>query len=187
MEELIRTVWHHAPEHRFIPGGCYMITASTLYGRHLFPDSDRLRKLQQFVFDALREGGWTAIAWAVMSSHYHLIALAPSRGWTLQRLVQTLHSKSAIWLNAVDGTPERIVWYQCWDRCLTFEASYWARLNYVNQNPVRHGIVPVASQYPFCSARYYEAHTSLSFQRRVASYRFDRVKEPDEFEAIWLG
>ncbi len=186
MTKLIRTVWHHAPEHRFIPGNCYMITAATLYGRHLFPDSCRLAKLQELLFECLDAGGWLAIAWAVMSNHYHLIAQSPQRGWKLDELIQRLHSKSAIWLNRFDGTPGRVVWYEYWDRSLTFEASYWARLAYVNHNPVHHGLVAVASQYPYGSARYYELYAPSSVRRRLASYRFDRVEEPDPFEPIWV-
>jgi putative transposase len=36
--------------------------------------------------------------------------------------------------------------YEFWDTRLTFEKSWFARLNYVHQNPVKHGLVPVANQ-----------------------------------------
>jgi len=31
------------------------------------------------------------------------------------------------------------LWYEFWDTHLTFEKSWLARLNYVHQNPVKHG------------------------------------------------
>ena len=34
--------------------------------------------------------------------------------------------------------------------------SYLARLNYVHQNPVKHGLVRVANQYRWCSAAWLE-------------------------------
>ena len=34
--------------------------------------------------------------------------------------------------------------------------SLLARLNYVHNNPVHHGIVPAARQYPWCSASWFE-------------------------------
>ena len=43
-----------------------------------------------------------------------------------------------------------------WDRELTFEKSYLARLNYVHHNPVHHKLVPVTGEYAWCSARWFE-------------------------------
>ena len=77
-------------------------------------------------------------------------------------------------------------WYQYWDRHLTFESSYFARLNYVNQNPVKHGLVGIASNYPFCSAGWFELRAEKSFRKRLATYGYSRVKEPDDFEPIWV-
>jgi putative transposase len=186
MNELIRTTWHHAPEHRFIPGLCYMLTGSTLYKQNFYPDSWRLRELERIFFECLEESGWIARAWALFSNHWHLVAKALEGGATVKQFIQGFHSRASIWVNREDDTPGRTVWYQYWDRSLTFESSYWARLNYVSQNPVRHGLVRVASQYPFCSAGFYETRSGSAFRRKLASYRFDRVKEHDDFDPIWL-
>jgi hypothetical protein len=38
------------------------------------------------------------------------------------------------------------------------EKSWLARLNYVHQNAVKHGLVPIAHQYPWCSAPWFETN-----------------------------
>ena len=65
-------------------------------------------------------------------------------GGSLRDLVREIHSRTAIALNRHDATPGRKVWHNFWDTRLTHERSYFARLNYVHQNPVKHGLVTAA-------------------------------------------
>jgi putative transposase len=81
----------------------------------------------------------------------------------------------------MDGTPGRKVWFQYRDTCLSYETSYFARLNYVHNNPVKHGLVAVAHQYPYCSAAWFEANTEPSYRAKVESFGWERVNVPDEF------
>jgi putative transposase len=52
-------------------------------------------------------------------------------------------------------------------------------------NPVHHGLVKEASQYPFCSAAWFEHTQRPAFQNTVASFKHDRLKIQDEFEPVW--
>jgi putative transposase len=182
-----RTVWHHGPEHRFQPGQVYMVTGATLYKKHFFRRTDQLRLLQQVAFGFAEGAGWKLHSWSFFSNHYHLVAHGLPNSLTLSRFVQGFHSKSAIELNRFDSKPGRTIWYEFWDRALTFESSYYARRNYVNNNPVHHGLVPVASQYPFCSASFYEIHLPDAFLRKLSSYKYDQVREVDDFEPLFFN
>lgn len=102
----------------------------------------------------------------------------------MHRLIQHLHSDAAAELNKLDGTPRRRVRYQYLDRCLTFEKSYYPRLNCVMNNPVRHTLVPAASHHHFRSAGWFNTRTSSAFARKVASFKYDLIQEPDDFEPI---
>ena len=96
-------------------------------------------------------------------------------------MIQRFHSQSARQLNDLDNTSSRNVWFQYWDTCLTYEKSYYARLNYVNNNPVKHGLVKNADQYPFCSATWFKAQADPGFRKKVESFKYDRVKIIDDF------
>lgn len=81
--------------------------------------------------------------------------------------------------------PGRKVWHNYFETRLTHQKSYLARLNYVHQNAVRHGLVPVAAQYPWCSAGWFERVATNAQIRTIYGLPVDRVKIDDEFEPVW--
>jgi len=172
--------WHHSPLHVFVPDTMYIVTASTLHKRHHFHGQDRLRTLQDTLFEATFDYGWSLQAWAVFPNHYHFVGKSPEQGKDLKVLTQRLHSQTAREVNRQDGTSGRQVWFQCWDTCLTYEKSYYARLNYVHNNPVKHGVVPVADQYLLCSAAWFRAKADPVFRKKVESFKYDRIKIVDD-------
>jgi putative transposase len=65
---------------------------------------------------------------------------------------------------------------------LTYQNSYLARLNYVHQNPVKHRLVPVANQYPWCSAAWFEREASAATVKSIYRFNLDKVQVLDDFE-----
>jgi putative transposase len=175
-------MWHHAPEHWFVAGANYMVTAGTLHKTHYFNNAARLARLQELLVDAYTQHGWELHAWAVFCNHYHCVARAPDNAVTLAALTQQLHSATARAINREDNTPGRKVWHEYWDTCLTYERSYYARLNYVMQNAVKHGLVPLAEHYPYCSAAWFALRTPAALQKKIASFGCDRVNVNDDYE-----
>jgi putative transposase len=95
-----------------------------------------------------------------------------------------LHGDTARAVNRRDGVTGRKVWFNYWDTQLTYQKSYYARLNYVHSNPVHHGVVPDAEAYPWCSAGWFAEKAERSFYRMVRSFKIDSVKVFDDFEPI---
>jgi REP-associated tyrosine transposase len=134
-----------------------------------------------------RDYGWQFEAWAVFSNYYHFVAHSPPDApdaSSLPAMLAVLHTRTARWINRLDNTPERKVWCNYWESRLTYEKSYLARLNYVHQNPVRHGLVPVANQYPWCSAAWFERTASPAMVKSIYRFKTDAVRVQDEFEAV---
>jgi putative transposase len=96
-------------------------------------------------------------------------------------LVRELHSRSARWLNNEDGTPGRKVWHNYWETHLSFEASYFARLHYVHQNAVKHGVAMTAERYPWCSAGWFRKTATPAFRKTVYGFKTDTVHVEDDF------
>ena len=96
-------------------------------------------------------------------------------------MMQRLHSQTSRSLNRLDGTPGRTVWFQYWDTCLTFEPSYYARLNYVHSNAVKHGLVEKAIDYLFCSAAWFEDHADAALRRKISSFPCDQLDLEDDY------
>jgi putative transposase len=177
--------WPHSPLHRLEAKGTYIVTAGTLGKEHYFRSYDRLTLLHDRLLALAEEYGWLLQAWAAFSNHYHFVAVSPDNAQTLRDFIRRLHSDTARKINEQDGTSGRQVWFEYRDTQLTYERSYLARLNYVQQNPVKHGLVAVASQYPWCSAAWFERHAAPAFYKRVTSLRTDQVNVPDAYEAVW--
>ena len=173
--------WHHRPSHVFVPDTMYMITAGTLEKEHFFRCKDRLRMLEDTLLEVFALYSWNVQAWAVFSNHYHIIAQSPDEAKSLKPMTQRIHSQTARLVNKQDNIPGRQVWFEYWDTCLTYENSYYPRLNYVHNNPLKHGLVHRSEDYPDCSATWFREHTDPAFRRKVESYRYDRIKVEDDF------
>jgi putative transposase len=99
-------------------------------------------------------------------------------------MLGVLHTRSASWINRLDNTPARKVWHNFWDTKVTYEKSYLARLNYVHQNPVRHGLVAVANQYPWCSAGWFEQVASAAMLRSIYRFKTNALSVKDDFVPV---
>jgi putative transposase len=97
-------------------------------------------------------------------------------------MLSMLHVKMSGWINKLDLTPARQVWHNFRDTRLTHQRSYLARLNYVHQNPSRHGLVPVSNQYPWCSARWFERTASPAIVKSIYRFKIDQVAVEDNFQ-----
>ena len=173
--------WPHAPLHRLGEHGVYMVTAATLYKKHLYSGAERLTLLENELLSLAKKYHWHLEAWAVFSNHYHFVARSEDESESLRRLLTHLHANAARELNRLDEAAGRAVWYNFWDTRLTYETSYLARLNYVHQNPVRHGIVAVANQYRWCSAAWFERTPTPAMVKTIYGFNTDKVKVIDDF------
>ena len=55
---------------------------------------------------------WDLQAWAVMSNHYHFVAISKGDPKNLTRMIGHLHTLSAKEVNLRDNMPGRKVWFQ---------------------------------------------------------------------------
>jgi putative transposase len=139
--------WPHAPVHRLDSDGIYIVTSATLHKEHLFADARKLTLLESGLLSLAKQYQWQFEAWAVFANHYHFVARRGLQSASLEKLLTHLHADSARKLNRLAQQIGRKVWFNFWDTKITNERSYLARLNYVHQNPVRHGLVRMANQY----------------------------------------
>ena len=177
--------WPHAPTHQLSVRGTYMVTAATYLKAHHFRDPKRLDVLHRGVLTVCRDFGWQLEAWAVFSNHYHWVAHSPATdddASSLRTMLGRLHTKTARWVNQLDGTINRQVWHNYWETRLTYQRSYLARLNYVHQNPVKHGLVPVANQYRWGSAAWFERIASTAQVKSIYRFKVDQVRVRDDFD-----
>ncbi|MBS1701333.1 MAG: transposase [Armatimonadetes bacterium] len=171
--------WPHAPSKIVCGPGLYIITAGTYQKHHHFSSDDRLRVLQQSLFSVALEVGWELQAWALFSNHYHLVGICNQEDG-VRRLTSKLHGATGQYLNKLEGTPGRKVWYRCRDTLLTNEKSYMARLAYVHNNSMKHLKVP-PEQYEFCSMHWFKTKADRPFYETVMSFPTDSISIDDDY------
>ena len=175
--------WPHAPPHWLFNEGCYFVTASTYHREKIFDTDEKLGAVTRLLVESAEGYGWSLRAWAVFSNHYHLLADSPKgSGESLRLWLAEYHRRAAVEANRIDGCQGRRVWMNFRESLITHQASLMARLRYVNENPVKHGLVDVAVGYPWCSAGWFERTAPESFRKSVARFKTDRVNVEDDYE-----
>jgi putative transposase len=174
-------VYLHNPPHYFVPNAMYIVTGAILHKQHLLSDNKRKEFVLQTLIQRSDLLGWQLQAWAILNNHYHFIAQAPEDVHTLEKLIRQVHSITAIELNRQDSTPGRQVWNNYWDTCLTYEKAYLARLRYVHENPVKHGLAENATDYPYCSYKWFLENGDEVLKEQVFQQPIDKVKIFDDF------
>jgi putative transposase len=138
-----------------------------------FYSGAKLDLLRDTALDLAKNYALILQARAFFPNHYHVVISFENSAMS--------HRELATRLNRIDRTPGRRVMYEFYDTHLTFEKSWLARLNYVHQNAVKHGLVPLANQYPWCSAAWFESNARSGFVKSVYSFKTDEINVPDDF------
>lgn len=182
-DEIADRDWPHVPVHRLEGAGVYMVTSATLHKQHLFKKPAALSLLENKLLSLAKKYHWQVEAWAVFANHYHFVARSEVEAveGSLKQMLHQLHSDTARELNRLEQAEGRAVWYNFWDTKLTYQRAYLARLNYVHQNPVKHGLVKVANQYRWCSAAWFEKTVSPATVKTIYSFKTDRLNIFDDF------
>jgi putative transposase len=173
--------WPHAPVHRLTDNAVYFVTAGTLHKKHFFDTPEKRDLIERLLLSFAKQNGWQLEAWAVFANHYHIVARGNPDSRNIGEFLHDLHGVSARELNKLDGVTDRKVWFNFRDTKLTIQHSYLARLNYVHRNAVKHKLVAVANQYPWCSAAWFERVASPAQVQTVYGLKIDRVTVEDDF------
>jgi putative transposase len=158
-----------------------MVTGATLHKEHLFTTDEKLSLLERELLTLAKKYDWQLEAWAVFVNHYHFVARGHGEATPLKKFLQHLHSNTARQVNELDDSAGRTVWFNFWDTKLTYERSYLARLSYVHQNAVKHGLVNVASQYPWCSAAWFERTSTPAMIKTIYGFKLDKLRIDDDY------
>lgn len=144
----------HSPPH-FTSVGVYAYHISAACFEHsqfIGRDPARIEAFSAELLNALKlVDGTEARAWCMLPNHYHLVVVTGDLKGLVKRLGQ-VHGRSARAWNRQEGAEGRKVFYRAMDRWLRTERHYWASVNYVHNNPVRHGYVKRWTDWPWSSA-----------------------------------
>jgi putative transposase len=130
----------------------YFVTSVAAQRRSLFQVSATAELLQQTIFDYRSQGKLLLHAFVIMPDHFHAL-ITPAPEVSLEKALQfvkggfsfRLKSKGDVWMRSFNES-------QIMDR-----KKFISCVRYIEENPVRRGLVSMAQAYPFSSA----AHSGL--------------------------
>ena len=91
------------------------------------------------------------VAWVLLPNHYHFLAVTQDAK-TVTKDLGKLHGKTSFNWNGEESNRGRKVWCNAVETEMKSDRHYWATINYIHHNPVKHGYVEKWQDWPYSSA-----------------------------------
>jgi len=143
----------HHPPHLVSESGVYFITCRCRDRKwFLRPD-----KYKEILLNSINLGtkklNIQLLAFAILPNHYHLLITLPENQ-NLSNFIRFVNGRSARLLNDEDSSIFQKIWNNYFDKGIRSEKDFYTHLNYIHQNPIKHGVVKSFAEllgYRFCS------------------------------------
>lgn len=184
MDNIYKTYLHNPP-HLFRDKTKYFITGSTYNKKRWFKsDAAKERLLKSFNI-GFNKHGWLLEDWVILDNHYHLMGNSPKINNCLPEMMKNIHKHTAMWVkkNVHESINEEKIMYNYWDTCITYEVSYFARVNYIWNNPVKHGYAKNPEEWKFGSffTRCKVKENNEEMDKIKTNYPCDKVSIDDDY------
>ena len=180
--EICKT-YRHNPPHLFRSNSKYFITGALYQKRMLLRSDEAKLRLIQSLKQGLNSKGWRLEDWTVLHNHYHLMADSTDKANSLSGIMRDIHKFTAMWIqkNIKEADGLEMIWWNYRDIGITYERSYYTRLNYLWYNPQKHGVIERAEEWPFGSLYDRIREQGDDVQKLRDEYPFDTLKIRDEY------
>ena len=125
----------------------YFVTAVTAQRRRLFQVTDTAALLQQTILDYRGQGRFLLHAYVIMPDHFHAL-ITPAADVSLEKAMQFIKGGFSFRLKS-----KLDVWMRSFNESQIMSAEKFANcVRYIEENPVRRGVVASAEAFEFSSA-----------------------------------
>ena len=175
--------YKHNPPHLFLPQTKYFVTGAIYQQKPLLCSDDAKNRLIESLKIGFNSKGWKLEDWVALHNHYHVISESPENSSSLAEIIRDVHKFTAMWLRKYveEARDMEKIWWNYWDSCITHEASYLSRLNYLWYNPQKHGVIENAEDWPFGSLIEHLRKDDAYVRNVCLNYPCDSVKVRDAF------
>jgi putative transposase len=115
-------------------------------------------------------------AWCILPNHYHVLVTVAAKAFS--KLLGQFHGRTSFAWNGEENARGRQIWCNYVEREMRGDGHFWATINYINHNPVKHGYTKRWQDWPWSSATSYlkeVGHDTAA--RRWTEYPIDRYGE----------
>lgn len=158
--------WHRPP-HRASEKSRYHVTAACYeHAAHIGHTRQRIQEFCSTLLETCASQAALVHAWCVLPNHYHAL-IETRKILALLTELGRMHGQTSFAWNGEERRRGRQVWCGAVERYIRNDAHFWATMNYIHHNPVRHGYVTQWPEWPFSSAHQYLAEVGEDFARQM--------------------
>lgn len=159
--------WHGPPHFSGQQTDQYLLTGTCYeHSPILGATAARLDAFVPLLHQAYTDEQATMHAWVLLPNHYHVLATIADLPSLLGRLGR-LHGRTSFIWNDEDGMRGRKCWHRVSDRAMRGEAHFWATVNYIHHNSVKHGHALKWTDWPWSSAHDFLRETGREDALRI--------------------
>ena len=158
--------WHRPP-HRASEKTRYHLTAACFEHRqHIGQSRKRMELFCGTLLEIFTRQGAQIHAWCVLPNHYHAL-ISTIRILEVLAALGQMHGRLSFCWNGEEQIRGRQVWCGAVERYMRSDSRFWATLNYVHHNPVRHGYVERWTDWPWSSGKSFLQMTGFEEAKRI--------------------
>ena len=151
LRQLCRHPWHSPPHWQSQTRRYHVIAACYEHAPVIGVSPERLSSFSRALLQTVQPFCEQTHAWVVLPNHYHALFTTLDI-LSLLAALGRLHGRTSHHWNGEDGRRGRQVWCKAAETGMKFERHFWATMNYIHNNPVRHKCADRWQDWPFGSA-----------------------------------
>ena len=139
----------------FIPGGCYFFTVVTHARQRLFDDIDNVTRLREGFRSTRQKHPFEIDAIVILPDHLHTIWRLPEGDANFSLRWRLIKHYLATGVSSISNRRgEKTVWQRrFWEHLIRNEEDWKNHVDYIHYNPVKHGYVNRAIDWPWSSCQ----------------------------------
>jgi putative transposase len=139
----------------FLPGGCYFFTVVTHRRRSLFADTGNISLLREAFREVQARRPFEVQAIVVLPDHLHCLWRLPDGDADFSARWRDLKNRLSRGIDTpINRRGEKMVWQRrFWEHAIRDEDDWARHADYIHYNPVKHGYVRAAGDWPYSSFR----------------------------------
>jgi len=141
----------HTPPHICMDNTIYFLSVHTYRGISVLASVARKDVLRRTIMREFAIGKYCIYAYVILDNHYHLL-FKSAKGSNLPVLMRRIHGTLSFLWNKEDVMCGRKCFQSYFETIIRDKESFYLHLNYIHNNPVKHG---------YCNGIEAYAHSSI--------------------------
>jgi len=134
--------------------GLYHVMFRGINKMNIFEDDEDFKKMHNIIKELKEAEKFAVYAYCFMTNHVHLFIKEPELG-SIKTIMHKMLTRYVVWFNRKYKRSGSLVGNRYKSEAIEDEEYYFALVRYINQNPVRAGIVAEPLNYRWSSYRDY--------------------------------